>query len=105
MIPHFVDPLSDPRWSQLVGGDSRATVFHSPGWLLALRETYGYEPIVLTTSPPSQPLANGVVFCRIKSWFTGSRLVSLPFSDHCEPLVGAGEDPSQFIDLAALDHL
>jgi CelD/BcsL family acetyltransferase involved in cellulose biosynthesis len=105
MIPHLVDPISDPRWSQLVGGDARATVFHSPGWLLALRQTYGYEPIVLTTSPPSQPLANGVVFCRIKSWFTGSRLVSLPFSDHCEPLVGAGEDPSQFIDLAALDHL
>lgn len=25
-------------------------------------------------------------FCRIKSWLTGRRLVSVPFSDHCEPL-------------------
>jgi CelD/BcsL family acetyltransferase involved in cellulose biosynthesis len=28
-----------------------------------------------------------VVFCQVESWLTGRRLVSLPFSDHCEPLV------------------
>ncbi len=27
------------------------------------------------------------MFCQIESWFTGRRLVSLPFSDHCDPLV------------------
>jgi hypothetical protein len=27
------------------------------------------------------------VFCCVKSWLTGRRFVSLPFSDHCEPLV------------------
>ncbi|HZS55079.1 MAG TPA: GNAT family N-acetyltransferase [Bryobacteraceae bacterium] len=37
-------------------------------------------------------MSNGVVFCRVQSWFTGRRLVSLPFSDHCEPLVGTSED-------------
>jgi hypothetical protein len=31
-------------------------------------------------------LENGLVFCRVESWSTGRRLVSLPFSDHCEPL-------------------
>lgn len=105
MTPHVVDPIADPRWTELIGRDTRAGIFHTPGWLSALRQTYGYEPVVLTTSPPSQPLANGVVFCRIKSWFTGSRLVSLPFSDHCEPLLGAGEDPGEFVNLAAMDHL
>lgn len=105
MTPHVVDPIADPRWSEFIGRDSRAVLFHSPGWLLALRETYGYEPVVLTTSLPSQPLADGLVFCRIKSWFTGTRLVSLPFSDHCEPLVGAGEDLGEFINLAGMDHV
>jgi lipid II:glycine glycyltransferase (peptidoglycan interpeptide bridge formation enzyme) len=33
------------------------------------------------------PLQNGIVFCVVESWLTGSRLVSLPFSDYCEPLV------------------
>jgi lipid II:glycine glycyltransferase (peptidoglycan interpeptide bridge formation enzyme) len=31
------------------------------------------------------------VFCDIRSWLTGRRLVSLPFSDHCEPLVDAAD--------------
>jgi CelD/BcsL family acetyltransferase involved in cellulose biosynthesis len=102
---HLVDPIADPRWSRFIGRDSRATLFHSPGWLQALRQTYDYEPLVLTTSSPSQALANGVVFCRIKSWFTGKRLVSLPFSDHCEPLVGVGEDPGDFISVETLDKV
>jgi Acetyltransferase (GNAT) domain len=48
--------------------------------------------VVFTTSPPTGELENGLVFCRVKSWLTGSRLVSLPFSDHCEPLCDSRED-------------
>ncbi len=42
---------------------------------------------VLTTCAPDAPLTDGVVFCEVDSWLTGRRLVSLPFSDHCEPLL------------------
>jgi hypothetical protein len=83
---HTLDPLQDPRWPELLERHPRASVFHSRGWLAALRRTYGYEPIAYTTSPPRGELANGLVFCRIDSWLTGRRLVSLPFSDHSEPL-------------------
>jgi hypothetical protein len=62
-------------------------VFHTPEWLQALSSSYRYEPIVLTTTPPGRELANGAAFCRVDSWLTGRRLVSLPFSDHCEPLL------------------
>jgi hypothetical protein len=55
--------------------------------LEALKRTYGYDPVVFTTSPPKTELENGIPFCRIATWFTGRRLVSLPFSDHCTPLV------------------
>jgi hypothetical protein len=64
-----------------------ASVFHAPEWLQALRLTYGYEPVGFTTSSPHECLENGVVVCRINSWLTGRRMVSLPFSDHCQPLV------------------
>ncbi|OLD65754.1 MAG: hypothetical protein AUI47_01430 [Acidobacteria bacterium 13_1_40CM_2_68_5] len=67
-------------------------MFHSRAWLEPLRRTYGYEPIGYTTSPPSAELANGLVFCRIDSWLTGRRLVSLPFSDHTQPLADSEED-------------
>lgn len=69
-----------------------ASVFHAPEWLEALRRTYGYEPLALTTSAPGEDLRNGLVFCRVQTWLTGRRLVSLPFSDHCEPLVESEEE-------------
>src|SRR5437773_993502 len=86
------NPTEDPRWAEFVQRHPRASVFHTPGWLEALRRTYGYEPIVYTTSPPSAELANGLVFCRVRSWLTGNRIVSLPFSDHCEVLVDNSAD-------------
>lgn len=89
---YSIDPLQDPRWCALVEKHPRASVFHSIPWLEALRRTYGYEPIVFTTSPPGKDLEDGVVFSRVDSWVTGQRLVSLPFSDHCEPLVN---DPAK----------
>lgn len=87
-----IDPTRDPRWAALVNSDPRASVFHSPYWLQTLQVVYGYEPVVVTTCPPNERLANGLAFCRIKSWLTGRRLVSLPFSDHCEPLTGSPDE-------------
>src|ERR1700732_5103568 len=86
------DPTKDARWPELVERHSKASVFHTVGWLQALRQTYGYEPVAFTTSPPTSDLKNGLVFCRIDSWLTGRRLVSLPFSDNCELLCESGDD-------------
>jgi len=38
------------------------------------------------------------VFCLIRSWLTGRRIVSLPFSDHCEPLVRSREGLDTLVD-------
>jgi CelD/BcsL family acetyltransferase involved in cellulose biosynthesis len=84
---HEVSPLADRRWPQMLKSHSNTSVFHSVEWLRALQQTYGYEPLAYSSTPPDAPLSNVVVFCRVKSWLTGRRLVSLPFSDHCEPLV------------------
>jgi Acetyltransferase (GNAT) domain len=83
---YTLDPLLDARWDDLVVSHPRASVFHHSGWLRALAKTYGYGTVALTTTPPGEPLRDGLVFCEIKSWITGSRLVSLPFSDHADLL-------------------
>jgi hypothetical protein len=85
------DPVEDPRWPEFLERHPRACVFHTPGWLEALRSTYGYDPIGYTTSPPCDKIRSGLVLCRVNSWLTGRRLVSLPFSDHCEPLLDPDE--------------
>ena len=73
-------------------------MFHTPEWLEALHRTYGYEPVALTTSSPSVDLENAIVFCRVRSWLTGQRMVSLPFSDHCQPLVNSSDEFDELMD-------
>src|SRR5271166_3886457 len=92
MRVYELNPLEDPRWDDLVQRHANGSVFHSSHWLEALCSTYGYQPVAITTSAPNQPLTNGLVFCRIESWLTGRRFVSLPFSDHCEPLVNSAAE-------------
>jgi Acetyltransferase (GNAT) domain len=104
MNPYKFNPLKDPRWVEFVATRGDASVFHTPEWLDALRRTYGYEPIVYTTSPPDAKLQNGVVFCQIRSWLTGSRLVSLPFSDYCEPLFNHPSDLEGILDKMGEDR-
>jgi hypothetical protein len=95
-----IDPLGDPRWSEFVAHHPRSSFYHSQPWLESLKRTYGYRPVAYTTSPPGCELRNGLVFCRIESWLTGRRIVSLPFSDHCDPLVGSdGEFAKVITDL------
>jgi CelD/BcsL family acetyltransferase involved in cellulose biosynthesis len=100
-----LNPLQDSRWQNLVDRHPYGSIFHSTPWLEALSRTYGYEPVVYTTTPDGSELANGIVFCRIRSWVSGSRLVSLPFSDHCEPLANPSELTELMHSLRAARHL
>jgi len=98
---YSLDPLTDSRWSDFVTSHPRASAFHQVNWLNALATTYGYRPVVLTSAPPGAGLRDGVVFCEVRSWITGNRLVSLPFSDHAEPLLndaGISHDIARWID-------
>lgn len=83
----LIKPLEDTRWDAFVAGSPQSSVFHASGWLEALRLTYGYQPVAITTCAPRDPLKNAWPFCSIRSWLTGARWASLPFSDHCQPLV------------------
>jgi CelD/BcsL family acetyltransferase involved in cellulose biosynthesis len=96
-----LDPLTDPAWRDLVQRDPRATAFHTPEWMDALRRTYGFAPVVYATSG-GEP-RGAIPFCLISSWLTGRRLVSLPFSDHCEPLVEDQTQLAAILDDVAFD--
>jgi CelD/BcsL family acetyltransferase involved in cellulose biosynthesis len=87
-----VDPLRDRRWQSLVEQHPHASVYHTVEWLRALHRTYKYEPVAFTDSPPTSDLKRAMLFCGIRSWLTGRRVVSLPFSDYCTPLCDGGSD-------------
>ena len=91
MDVYRIDPTQDARWAAFLVKHPFASVFHSGNWLTALRLTYGYRPIAFTTSDREGKIDNGAAFCLVRSWITGQRLVSLPFSDYCEPLFDSTE--------------
>ena len=97
MTVYKIDPLTDPRWADLQQRHAKASIFHTKGWLNALKRTYGYKTVAYTMSAAESDLQNGVVFCDIKTWPTGRRLVSLPFSDHCRPLVSSSEESTHIL--------
>lgn len=104
MTVYTLDPLQDPRWKSFTDSHPEASVFHSCGWLRALQRTYHYRAVVFTTTPPGEPLTNGIVGCEIDSWLTGRRLVSLPFSDHCQPLVSDPGDWASLVGFLKLER-
>lgn len=86
-VVQTINPIADTRWREFLEKHPAASIFHTPQWLECLHRTYGYEPIAVTTSSSDQPISDGIPFCVIASWLGTSRLVALPFSDHCAPLV------------------
>lgn len=88
-----IDPISDLAWLALVQGSPSATVFHHPLWLRLLSEQYGYA-LHARCVGEEEEIEAGIPIARIESRLTGRRLVSLPFSDVCPPVLGSGAKPS-----------
>jgi CelD/BcsL family acetyltransferase involved in cellulose biosynthesis len=103
MSVYCVDPCKDVRWRRFIEARPDASVFHTPGWLEALRRTYRYESVVYTTSSPGEEIVNGQAFCRVNSWLTGRRLVSLPFSDHSAVLITSPADFREILNILQED--
>jgi len=86
----YVDPSRDTLWQQLVAHKA-STVFHSPEWIKVLQETYNFDiRAIVLLGNTSDPKA-GIAYCTIEDMMD-PRIVSLPFSDFCDPIVEDGDD-------------
>ena len=57
MPVYTLDPLRDPRWPEFLDRHSSASVFHSRGWLDALRTEVGenqFAALLAQVEPQSQ---------------------------------------------------
>jgi len=93
-----VNAPADGPWEEFLQFHPRASVFHTRGWQRTLAETYGYQPRILATYGPGRVLRSALVFSQVESWCTGRRLVSLPFTDHCDALVDSPADAESLLD-------
>lgn len=94
MIPtvpkaRLMDPIADPNWLGLLARSPAALIFHHPQWLALLQRQYGYDLYACCVEEGGE-IAAGIPVARIESRLTGKRLVSLPFSDICPPVLAPG---------------
>ena len=82
----ILDPVHQPGWDHLVALHPDASCFHTSAWAKVLHQSYGHRPFYLQFSCGGR-LAALVPLMEVRSPFTGSRGVCLPFSDTCEPLI------------------
>lgn len=81
-----IDPITDPLWQDLIATHPLSSVFHSPDWMRVLVDTYGFEvQACIALDDTGAPVA-GIPFCQIED-IRGRQILSLPFSDFCDPLV------------------
>ena len=90
-------PLTCPNWNAHLLAVPQTSIFHTTNWLQVLQASYGYRPYYFTMCKPQQ-FATLLPFMEVRSWLTGVRGVSLPFSDYCEPIVTEDTD---FLELLA----
>ena len=84
-----VDPTRFPGWDALLSRHPDTTVFHTSAWARVLSETYAFIPAYFTLTERDR-LVGLLPFMEIRSWITGTRGVSLPFTDDSAPILPDG---------------
>jgi hypothetical protein len=86
---HVLNPLEHADWNDLIASLGSDSFFNTAEWAQALVGAYGFEPCYVTGSEGNH-VSSVLPMMEVRSWITGRRGVSLPFSDDCEPM---GLDP------------
>jgi len=82
----LVNPFDVQEWNSLCAAHPNGSFFHSIEWLRVLGQTYGFKAAGLLSRRGGEPSAL-VPVMEVRSWRSGSRGVSLPFTDLCAPLL------------------
>lgn len=98
-----IDPLEDPRWDEFVLAHPASQVFHRSAWARVLVETYGYQPRYQVLEDGAGNILAGWPAMLVASPITGRRLVTLPFTDHCQPLIRTDEEGEALLTAVLTD--
>ena len=85
-----IDPSHDSRWNEFVEKHRLGCAFHHSAWKEVIEKTFPrVKPHYFIVEDEDGNIAGGMPFFYVKSWLTGKRLVSLPFSLYCDPLINS----------------
>lgn len=79
----------------MISHQQNSSFFHTENWARVLHESYGYAPVYFTVADGNR-FSLLLPFMEVRSALTGTRGVSLPFTDACEPFLIGGKWMEQF---------
>jgi hypothetical protein len=81
-----INPIKYQGWDELLLSHPDHSIFHTAGWARVLIDSYGFTPHYFLCVEDGK-IAVAMPMMEIRNFGTGTRGVSLPFSDYCDPLL------------------
>ena len=88
----IINPLKDHRWDDFVLKHELGTLFHMSFWCEILMNTFGCKPYYVIVENQHNEITAGLPIMLITSWLTGNRLISLPRTSYCDPLISCADE-------------
>lgn len=82
----IINPVNRPDWNKLLQNTPDAGIFHTREWASVMQKTYNYIPCYFTEMSWDR-IQTLIPVMEVKSWLTGIRGVSLPFTDFTPLLI------------------
>lgn len=84
----ITENLNDSRIIPFLRNDNHASTYHHPAWLKTISKTFKHKSFYLLLEDEKNILSF-LPFVFVKTKIIGKRIVSLPFSTYCTPLLPA----------------
>ena len=91
--------MSDVRWDSFVENHPYGTVYQHSSWMKVIALTYQHtRPLCFVIEDENGNIRAAIPCFVVESRLTGTRIVSLPFSGYCDPLVDGAGDFAKLLD-------
>jgi len=92
------------QWDEFVQSHPGGTPYHLSCWLRTIHETYSFKPLLYVVKKGDESISGILPLFWVKSLISGSRLVSLPFSDYGGPLFLDQDQEAQLLKNIIHEH-
>ncbi len=88
------------EWRAYVEAHPEGSIYHLPQWREVLAESFHHQPFYFFARNGEGKLSGILPLFQVKSWLTGNRLVSLPFSYICGPIADSDTVLNELVSAA-----
>jgi len=99
MRAQFIEKEQEQAWDQMVENHPFGSVYQTSPFKKVIAQTFPQaKPYYLALVDQRGNIRAGIPLFLVKSWLTGTRLVSLPFVSYSDPLVRSSEEFQQLFE-------